>query len=340
MANNISTTSTLSVPTFVSRIIMIATYTQQTQTPSITSSSSTVQTDTQILHNISTQTKTSQTSQTTQIFPSQSSKATQTDKSNSTPTIDSSDSPTSTEVLNEMVESDRPSNLNKRRQTHKENWTSNKERKKVSFIEDQQSSPELLTVDTPMAAITPILETYGQQLLQPVQTFRTSSDMTSTHLPDIFQPLAPSIPYHNEFQPMTTQQTAAMAHVALINFFGTSGTISSILQTAQQTLTELSQLPNDVEVTISDKQEGMSLQTSTEHNNNHNNSQNLHTQYHTYHKQHLQTLILCNKITIEKVTEYHNITLTHILILIENEWEDEIHIHHKDRKHTKKDDKQ
>ena len=40
---------------------MIATCTQQTQTPVITSTSSTVQTDTQTLHNNSTQTKTFQT---------------------------------------------------------------------------------------------------------------------------------------------------------------------------------------------------------------------------------------------------------------------------------------
>ena len=55
--NNVSTTSTPSVSTFVPRITMIATYTQETQTPVITSTCSTVQTDTQTLHNNSTQTK-------------------------------------------------------------------------------------------------------------------------------------------------------------------------------------------------------------------------------------------------------------------------------------------
>ena len=59
--NNVSTTSTPSVSTFVPRITMIATYTQETQTPVITSTCSTVQTDTQTLHNNSTQTKTFQT---------------------------------------------------------------------------------------------------------------------------------------------------------------------------------------------------------------------------------------------------------------------------------------
>ena len=36
--------------------------------------------------------------------------------------------------------------------------------------------------------------------------------------------------------------------------------------------------------------------------------------------------LLHNKIKIKKVTEYHNITLTYILILIEEESEDKIHI--------------
>ena len=180
------------------------------------------------------------------------------------------DSHTSTEVSNEMVELDRPSNSNKRRQTHKENQTSNKQRKGLSFPEEQQNSSELLMVDTSMMSITPILETYGQQLLQPVQTFQTSSDMMSSYFQDASQPLAPSIPYHSKFQPMTTQQIAAMAHAALINFFGTSGTISIILQMVQQTSTELPQLPNDVQVTVSDNQEGTSFQTSTEHNNSQN----------------------------------------------------------------------
>ena len=79
---------------------------------------------------------------------------------------------------------------------------------------------------------------------------------------------------------MSSQQRAAMAHTALINFFGDSGTISSILQTVQpsqpQTLTEQSyQLTNDSEVMVSDNQQGMSLQISTQHQSSYNNSQNI-----------------------------------------------------------------
>ena len=72
-SNNVSTTSTPSVLTFVPRIVMIPTYTQQTQMPIIISTSSTVQTDTQTLHNNSTQTKTFQTNQATQTSPPQNS---------------------------------------------------------------------------------------------------------------------------------------------------------------------------------------------------------------------------------------------------------------------------
>ena len=119
-----------------------------------------------------------------------------------------------------------------------------------------------------MTTFTPILETYVQQLLQPLQTFQTSSDMKSNYVSDSSQSLAPSVPHHNEFQPMTTQQTEAMAHATLINFFGTSRTVSSILQMVQQNLTEFQ--PDQNQVTISDHLEGTSFSTSIEHNNSQN----------------------------------------------------------------------
>ena len=107
-SNNVSTTSTPSVPTFVPRIMMIATYTQQTQMPIIISTSSTVQTDTQTLHNNSTQTKTFQTTWATQTSPPQNSRAVQTDHMlNDTSAIDSTDSSSSTEVLDEVVVSNK-----------------------------------------------------------------------------------------------------------------------------------------------------------------------------------------------------------------------------------------
>ena len=79
---------------------------------------------------------------------------------------------------------------------------------------------------------------------------------------------------------MSSQQKAAMAHATLINFLGDSGTISSILQMVQptqpQTLTEQAhQLTNDLQVMVSNNQQGMSLQTSTQHHSTYNNSQNI-----------------------------------------------------------------
>ena len=87
-----------------------------------------------------------------------------------------------------------------------------------------------------MTKITPIFETFaqafGQQQLESVQTFQTSfTDVQSTKFLDTVLPSAPPTQYHNDIQPMTTQQRAAMAHTAIINFFGEPGTISSILQT-------------------------------------------------------------------------------------------------------------
>ena len=89
------------------------------------------------------------------------------------------------------------------------------------------------------AEIRHILETCEQQLqtFQPSQTFETLGT-------DCNQPLAQSTSYDNENHPTSTQQKAAMAQVALINFFGESGTVASIMNTVQpshtQTLTELS----------------------------------------------------------------------------------------------------
>ena len=132
MANsNISAPSTTSVPTFVPRIVMIATYTQQTQMPIIISTSSTVQTDTQTLHNISTQTKTFQTTWATQTSPPQNSRAVQTDHMvNDTSAIDSTDSSTSTDILDEAVVSVNQPNSNIHKEDHSsDNQSSSKERK-------------------------------------------------------------------------------------------------------------------------------------------------------------------------------------------------------------------
>ena len=71
--------------------------------------------------------------------------------------------------------------------------------------------------------------------LQPLQTFATTSTTSSTNFPlsyfsyNLQQPLAQPIMYPNRFEPMNSQQRAAMANAALINFFGNASTISSIM---------------------------------------------------------------------------------------------------------------
>ena len=88
----------------------------------------------------------------------------------------------------------------------------------------------------PTSETRPILESYEQQL----QTFQSSQTLSMNCNESLVQPTS----YHNEVQPKTTQQKAAMAQAALINFFGESGTVTSIMKTVQpshtQTLTELS----------------------------------------------------------------------------------------------------
>ena len=124
--NNVSSSSTTSMPTFVPRIVMIATYTQYTQMPIILSTSSSIQTDRQTLNNTSTQTKTFQTTQATQTSPPQNSKAVQTDHMlNDTLPLDSTDSSTSTDVLDEAVVSINQPNSNRKRKTHKDHSSDN-----------------------------------------------------------------------------------------------------------------------------------------------------------------------------------------------------------------------
>ena len=269
--NNVSPTSTTSLPYFVPRIVMMATYTQSTQTPIISATNNSMQTDRSTFNTSATQTKTFQTNQVTQTFPQQNTQAIQTDlRLNENLALDSTDSSTSTDVLDEVVSINK-SNSNRKRKTHKDHISnkrsSTKQRKKVSFPQDQQNSSELLDNNISMTEITPILETYEQQLetFQMSQTFGTlTTDSRAVNFSDTNQPLAQTVSYHNEIQPMSTQQKAAMAQAALINFFGESGTVTSIMNMVQpshtQTLTELSNQP---ELNISENQQGTSLPVST-----------------------------------------------------------------------------
>ena len=124
--NNVSPTSATSMPSFVPRIVMMATYTQYTQTPIILATSTSIQTDRQTLNTTSTQTKTFQTSQATQTAPKQNSQAVQTDHMlNETLPLGSTDSSTSTDVLDEAVVSINQPNSNRKRKTHKDHTSNN-----------------------------------------------------------------------------------------------------------------------------------------------------------------------------------------------------------------------
>ena len=107
----------------------------------------------------------------TQTFPTQNTQAIQTDLGlNEKLTIDSTNSSTSTDVSDETV-SINNFNSNRKRKSRK-NHLSNKcshtkQRKQVTFTQDQQNSSELLDHTISTSEITPILETYEQQL----QTF-------------------------------------------------------------------------------------------------------------------------------------------------------------------------
>ena len=118
--NNVSPTSTTSTPSFVPRIVMMATYTQYTQIPLTLATSTSIQTDRQMLKTTSTQTKTIQSTQTTQTSPNQNSHAVKADHMlNENFPLDSSNSSTSTDVLDEAVVSTNQPNSNRKRKSHK-----------------------------------------------------------------------------------------------------------------------------------------------------------------------------------------------------------------------------
>ena len=240
--NNVPPTPSTSVPYFVPRIVMMATYSQSTQTPITSTVNNFMQTDTSTFNTSATQTRPFQNNQSTQTFPQHNTQAIQTDLGlNKNLTLDSTDSSSSTDLFDETVSIDN-FNSNRKRKSNK-NHLSNKcshtkQRKQVTFTQDQQNSSDLSDKTIPMSETRPILETYEQQL----QTFQ-SSQTFGTLSTNCDESLVQPTPYHNEVQPMTTQQKAAMTKVALINFFGESGTVTSIMNTVQpshtQTLTEL-----------------------------------------------------------------------------------------------------
>ena len=260
--NNVPPTPSTSLPYFVPRIVMIATYSQSTQTPITSTSNNFMQTDTSTFNTCATQTRPFQSNQTTQTYSQHNTQAIQTDLGlNENLTLDSTNSSTSTDIFDETVPINN-FNSNRKRKSNKVQLSSKhshtKQRKQATFNQEQQNTSELLDKTIPMSEISPILETYEQQL----QTFQSSKTFETLGA-NCNQPLVQPTLYHNEPQPMSTQQKTAMAQMALINFFGESGTVTSIMNTVQpshtQTLNELSDEHN-----LNVSQQGRSLTVSTQ----------------------------------------------------------------------------
>ena len=305
--NNVPPTPSTSLPYFVPRIVMIGTYTQSTQTPITSTSNNFMQTDTSTFNTSATQTRHFQSNQTTQTYPQHNTQAIQTDLGlNENLALDSTDSSTSTDLFDETVpinnfSSNRKRKSNKVPVCNKRSHT--KQRHQVTFSQEQQNTSELSDQTIPMSEISPILKTYEQQL----QTFHSSKNFETLGA-NCNQPLVPPTLYHNEVQPMSTQQKAAMAQVALINFFGETGTVTSIMNTVQPSHTQtLNELSDEHDLNLS--QQGRSLTVSTQS----------YTIPHISHStKHLLTL-LCSKVPTDKVTEYHTIILILILLRIHKE---------------------
>ena len=191
MANNdLSATPTTSAPYFVPRIVMIATYDQSTQTRITSTINRYMQTDTFTLNTSATQTRLFQSNHTTQTYPQQNTQAIQTDLGlNGNLTLDSTNSSTSTDVYDENV-SINDSSSNRKRKGHNE-WHSTKrshkkQRKQVTFAQVQQNSSEVSDKTSSLSEISPILETYEQQL----QTFQSSKTFETLD-PNCTQPSVP-----------------------------------------------------------------------------------------------------------------------------------------------------
>ena len=102
--NNVPPTPSTSLPYFVPRIVMMATYSQSTQTPITSTVNNFKQTDTSTFNTSATQTRPFQNNQSTQTFPQHNTQAIQTDLGlNENLTLHSTNSYSSTDLFDETV---------------------------------------------------------------------------------------------------------------------------------------------------------------------------------------------------------------------------------------------
>ena len=326
--NNLSATSTTSAPFFVPRIVMIATYDQSTQTRITSTINNFMQTITPTLITSATQTGPFQSNQITQTYPQQNTQAIQTDLGlNGNLTLDSTDSSTSTDLYDENVSINDSSSNRKRKSPndrHSIKRSHIKQRKQVTFSQVQQNSSEVSDKTSSMSEISPILETYEQQL----QTFQSSNSFETSGTTSIQSPVQPTI-FHNESQPMTTHQRAALAQAALVNFFGESGTVTSILNRVQPSHTQtLSEVSDEQDLNIS--LQGRSLPVSTQTYTIPRISQSTQPTTHTTTQQ--STNRQSYRVPHYYTDSYSSSDTRRVR-------RHRTHNHHKERKHSRKDDR-
>ena len=247
--DNVSSTSP--IPIFVPKIVMVATYTQDTQTHSITVSVST-QTDSNSLNTHTTQTNhITSINEQTQTSPTLTSISIQTENPSTQNTLVPDVIADSSPEVDNFEETQQLSRHNSSRK-RKNHSTSDKhtQGKKVRFGKDKQNKSKVATNITtrPESPVIDLTQQenfpldFLQQNTQSLETFSTSEPLliniqdidTSTVQPMNIEQVQ-YIQHPTPFQQMSSQQKAALTNAALINFFGTSGTVSTIMQTVQQT---------------------------------------------------------------------------------------------------------
>ena len=184
MDNNVS--STLPVPIFVPRIVMVATYTQDTQTHSITASVST-QTDSNLLNTHATQTnQITSTNEQTQTFPALTSISIQTENTlthNTSVTDVADDSSPELDNLEETQQLSR-NNSSRKRKNHGSS-DKQKHKKKVRFGKDKQNKSKV-TTNTITRPESPVIDLTQQETIpfdflqepsQSLETFSTSEPL-------------------------------------------------------------------------------------------------------------------------------------------------------------------
>ena len=192
MDNNVSSTSP--VPIFVPQIVMVATYTQDTQTHSITSSIST-QTDSNLLNTTTTQTNqiTSRNEQ-TQTFPALTPISIQTDHiptHNTSLTAVDDDSSPELDNLEEPQPPQSPRDKSSRKRKNHRN--SSTQKKKVRFGKDKQDKPKVTTntiirPESPMIDLTQqenFPSDFLQEHSQSLEAFSTTSEPLLINIQDI-----------------------------------------------------------------------------------------------------------------------------------------------------------